>query len=109
MCGLVMYSLTLRFPQRKQSYAESLGERGGHGSYPHSEITCSGYISRTTSMHRLLLTILLELYGPELGSTGTQFWCEEATPTARATFSSKEELGRTRSRRKVVLKRILEK
>jgi hypothetical protein len=49
-------------------------------------------------MDRQLLAILLELYGLELSSTATQFWCEEVTPTVRATFSSKEELGRTRSR-----------
>jgi hypothetical protein len=45
-----VYTLALRYPQRKQSQAERSGERVGHGNLPRSEITCSGNISHMTSL-----------------------------------------------------------
>jgi hypothetical protein len=36
---LVVYTFALRYPQRKWSQAERLGERAGHGSSPRSDIS----------------------------------------------------------------------
>jgi hypothetical protein len=53
--GLVVYTLTLRYPQSKQSQTERSREYADHGSSPRSEITCSGNISQMTSMDILAL------------------------------------------------------